>query len=129
MINADDGNPVAFVEKAFQWVAPEIVKRARPKTAAAPPPGWERYAGRYRSAWVDIQVLLVDGGLAMIDPSQPDPTLAVTRLHPAGEHVFRMQTVDGFGGNGELVAFELDAHDRVTRARVGVNEMHPVTEW
>lgn len=39
-------------------------------------PDWERYAGRYRNRWGDVQVLLiVDDGL--IEPNLPDPLDAV----------------------------------------------------
>jgi CubicO group peptidase (beta-lactamase class C family) len=129
MLNADDANPPMFAEKAFQWVAPAIVAAApRPESAGAPA-GWERYAGKYRSPWSDVQVLIVDGGLAMIDPTQPDPTVAVTRLHSVAEHTFRMETRDGYGGNGELVAFECDAGGRVMRVRIGENHADPIPEW
>jgi D-alanyl-D-alanine carboxypeptidase len=135
LINAEEANPVPFVDKALQWVAPAIVKATVPAagTAGAPgagasaPPGWQRYAGKYRSPSADTQVLVVDGALVMLDPSQPDPVL--TRLHPAGEHVFRMETRDGYATNGELVTFELDDAGRVRRVKIGDNYTGPVAEW
>lgn len=129
LINADDGNPPLFAEKAFQWVAPAIRAVTSPPATAQPPAGWQRYAGRYRSPWADAQVLVVDGGLAMIDPSLADPMVNLVRLHPVAEHTFRMETKDGFGATGELVAFELDASGRVTRVRLGENYTYPVAEW
>jgi CubicO group peptidase (beta-lactamase class C family) len=129
MINADDGNPVLFADKAFQWVAPAIVKATPAPPCPAPPAAWQRYAGKYRSPWADVQVLVVDGSLAMIDPSQPDPTLTVTRLSPVGEHTFRIETKDGFGANAELVVFELGADGRVVRIKVGENYTLPVVDW
>jgi D-alanyl-D-alanine carboxypeptidase len=128
LTNADDGNPLQFADKAFQWVAPAIVKAV---AAAAPalPAGWERYAGRYRSAWVDVQVLAVDGRLAMIDPSQPDPMLTVTWLHPESEHAFRSETKNGFGSHGERAVFELGGDGRVVRLKVGDNFLTPVASW
>jgi CubicO group peptidase (beta-lactamase class C family) len=129
LTNADDGNPVQFSDKAFQWVAPAIFKAVAPPAPAALPAGWERYTGRYRSAWVDVQVLVVDGRLAMIDPSQPEPMLTVTWLHPESEHAFRSETKNGFGINGERALFELGADGRVARLKVGDNFLAPVASW
>ena len=129
LTNADDGNPLLFAEKAFQWVAPAILKAAAPAAPAGPPTGWERYAGRYRSPWGDAQVLVVDGRLALLDPSLPDPMLTVTWLTPIGEHAFRSETKNGYGSNGEPVVFELSADGRVARLKVGENFLGPLTDW
>jgi CubicO group peptidase (beta-lactamase class C family) len=129
LTNADDGNPPIFADKAFQWVAPEIVKAAPAAPAAALPAGWERYAGRYRSAWADVQVLVVEGRLAMLDPSLPDPMLGVTWLNPVSGHTFRAETRNGFGGHGEPVVFEPGDDGRVRRLQVGHNFLTPIAEW
>jgi CubicO group peptidase (beta-lactamase class C family) len=129
LTNADDGNPQQFADKAFQWVAPAVARAVGTSAAATPPAGWERYAGRYRSPWGDAQVLVVDGRLALIDPSQPDPMPTVTWLHPVAEHVFRAETRNGFGSHGEPVAFELAADGRVARLRVGDNYLTPLATW
>jgi CubicO group peptidase (beta-lactamase class C family) len=129
LTNADDGNPLQFAEKAFQWVAPAILKVVAPSAPAGPPAGWERYAGRYRSPWADAQVLVVDGRLAMVDPSLPDPMPVVTWLHPTAEHTFRSETRNGFGSHGEPVVFELGPGGNVARLKVGENFMTPVGEW
>jgi CubicO group peptidase (beta-lactamase class C family) len=129
LTNADDGNPLQFAEKAFQWVAPAILKIVAPPAPAGPPAGWQRYAGRYRNPWGDVQVLAVDGRLAMVDPSLPDPMLAITWLHPTAEHTFRSETKNGFGSHGEPVVFELGADGGVARLKIGENFMTPVTEW
>ena len=34
LTNADDGNPLVFAEKAFQWVAPAILEARRPAAPA-----------------------------------------------------------------------------------------------
>src|SRR6185295_12501120 len=65
LTNADDGNPALVADKAFEWVAPAIRKVVEPPAPAGPPAGWERYAGRYRNAWGDVQVLALDNRLAM----------------------------------------------------------------
>jgi D-alanyl-D-alanine carboxypeptidase len=129
LTNADDGNPLQFADKAFQWVAPAIAKALEPTAPVTRSAGWARYAGRYRSAWVDVQVLVMDGRLAMIDPSQPDPMLTVTWLEPEAEHAFRSETKNGFGSHGERVVFELDSDGRVARLTVGDNFLTPVANW
>jgi hypothetical protein len=128
MTNADDATPLVYAAKAFQWVAPAIARGALPPPASDPDPAWQRYVGRYRSPWGDSQVLVHDGGLVMLDPSQPDPLSSASRLVPVGEHRFRIETEDGYGNHGELVVFELEG-DRVSRVRFGENFTYPVTGW
>jgi CubicO group peptidase (beta-lactamase class C family) len=127
LTNADDGDPLAVAQKAFEWVAPALVPAA--PAPPAPDPGWERYAGRYRSDWADAQVLVLGGRLVMIDPSLPDPLAEPSTLVPVAEHTFRIDTRNGFGAHGELVVFELDADGRVARVKVGDNYARPVAAW
>ena len=128
LTNADDGDPMKFVDKAFQWVAPAIqAVAARPPTT--PPEGWERYAGKYRNTWGDVQVLVVEGRLAMLDPSLPDPMPFVIYLHPTGPNTFRMESRNGFTSHGELLVFELDTAGRVQRMKLGENYLSPVESW
>ena len=92
-------------------------------------PGWERYVGRYRSAWSDLQVLVLDGQLVALDPSEADPNPAKHLLHPLADHTFRIETKDGYSDNGELAMFQLDAQGNVIRAKFGDNTVEPVSEW
>ena len=128
LTNADDGEPVKYADKALAWVAPAIVKATTPAAAAAPA-GWERYAGRYRNTWWDAQVLLIDGRLAMFDPSLPDPMPNVIYLNPVGEHTFRAETRNGFASNGELFVFEFDAGGRARRIKAGDNYLTAIDTW
>jgi CubicO group peptidase (beta-lactamase class C family) len=129
MINAEDGEPLVVASRAFEWVAPAIVKAVAPSARDGLPPGWERYVGKYRSPGADTQVLVLDGGLALIDPSVLNPTLAITRLRPIAEHTFRMETTEGYASNGELVVFELDSTGHVCRVKIGENYTEPIANW
>jgi hypothetical protein len=130
IINADDGEPRAFLEKAFEWLAPALTRAATPPAAPpVPDPAWERYLGRYRNAWGDAQVFVLDGRLTWIGPNLPDPMLAPATLVPVGEHTFRVETKDGFGLPGEHVVFEMDANGRVARVKLGANYVIPIADW
>lgn len=130
MINADDGEPRVFVEKAFEWLAPAIVRAAAPPAPPAlPDPAWERYLGRYRNAWGDAQVLVLNGRLTWIGPNLPDPMLAPATLVPVGEHTFRVETKEGFGIPGEHIVFELGPDGRVSRVKLGANYVLPIADW
>jgi len=128
LINADDGDAQLVVSKAFEWVAPAVARATAPPPPVADP-SWERYVGRYRSAWADAQVLVMGGRLTMIFPNLPDPLWAPATLVPVSEHTFRVETKDGYGSHGERVVFELDGSGKVTRVTIGYNHTLPVAEW
>jgi CubicO group peptidase (beta-lactamase class C family) len=131
MTNADDGNPDQLVERAQQYVGPPIAKATARDDKRALDPAWERYAGRYRNRWHDVQVLLVDDGLLVIEPGLPDPMALATRLLPieGREHTFRAEDKDGYGSHGEPVVFELGPDGRVRRIRFGQNYIDAVEAW
>jgi CubicO group peptidase (beta-lactamase class C family) len=130
LTNADDGDPPRFADKAFEWVAPAIARAvSRDGHPPAADPEWQRYVGRYRNVWGDIETLVVDGRLTLIAPALPDPMPTTATLQPAGEHTFRVETDNGYGIAGELVVFELDGTGRVRRLRVGENYAEPVEQW
>jgi D-alanyl-D-alanine carboxypeptidase len=127
-INADDGETWMYQDKAIEWVGGAIASVTKPAPPTADP-AWLRYVGRYRSAWMDIQILVRGGELIVIGPTTPDPLLAPSTLKPAGEHTFRLETKDGYGNPGELVVFEVDADGRVSRARFGENYTERIESW
>jgi CubicO group peptidase (beta-lactamase class C family) len=131
MTNADDGDPMTMVERAQQYVGPPIARATARDDKRAPDLSGERYTGRYRSRWRDVQVLLVDDGLLLIDPGLPDPLAMATRLHPieGQPHAFRAEEKDPYGSHGETVLFELDAAGRARRIRFGQNYIDAVESW
>jgi D-alanyl-D-alanine carboxypeptidase len=133
LTNADDGQPYpgtsnSVVDRAFQWVAPAITRAAAPPAAIPEPdPAWQRYVGLYRRPWGDTQVLVINGRLVLIVPTEPDPMVTMATLVPVREHAFRIEGGDPSGCHGELAVFELDAGGRVERLKVGENYAYPVT--
>lgn len=130
LTNADDGMPLIYMEKAFQWVVPALVKAAAPKPKAGKAEAaWQRYVGLYRSAWGDSQVLIYNGELVIIASAEPDPLAGMVKLKPVADHTFRMETKEHFGSNGELAVFELDEAGNVARLKVGNGYTYPLVEW
>ncbi len=85
MSNADDGQPLTYVEKLFQWLVPAVVAAAQPKAKpAAVQDEWQAYVGRYRNAWGDSQVMLYQGELVMVFPTDPDPLYGMVKFRPQG---------------------------------------------
>ena len=115
LTNASDGSPSLYAEQAWAIVAPAL-RNAIPtkaKEPAKPDPEWARYVGDY--VWADgsvLNVMLLDGELALVDLSEDNPWDARTRLEPVASGTFRM--VDG-DQEGETVRFEADRSGRVTR--------------
>jgi hypothetical protein len=109
---------------------PPISKAATPAPKTVEPdPTWQHYTGKYRNAWGDSQVLVLNGELVMIGPTLPDPTLTVDKLVPVAEHTFRIETKNGFGSCGELVIFEMDDAGKVNHVKIGENYTYPQAEW
>ncbi|MBX3014148.1 MAG: serine hydrolase [Caldilineaceae bacterium] len=130
LTNADDGWPLLYVDKLFQWVVPALLQAAAPKPKVSlAPAAWQPYIGRYRSAWGDLQILLYQGELVLIVPGEPDPSVGMTRLKPVAEHTFRIESKEHFGSNGELAVFEVDEAGRVVRLRLGNTYTEPIDHW
>ncbi len=130
LTNADDGDPSFYAEKAYEWVAPALLKMYAPapeKEKAEE--GWRRYVGKYRNPWGDMQILIRDGKLIAIDPSSPDPTVDIIHLKPTAEHTFIVEMKSGFGDIGEPVVFDVDASGKVTQIIFGGNHFLPVETW
>jgi D-alanyl-D-alanine carboxypeptidase len=127
-VNSDDADAWLYADKALEWVGSAITAVTKPAARTADP-AWQRYVGRYRNAWRDIQIVVRGGELVAIAPDGPDPLLAPPTLTPVAEHTFRVETTDGYGIPGELVVFETDPAGRVTRARFGENYSERIETW
>jgi hypothetical protein len=130
LTNADDGNPLQYIMKAFDWVVSAVAKAAVPRPKKTKPTvDLSIYTGKYRNAWGDMQVLLLNGKLVAIDPSLPDPKVGEVVMTPVAEHTFRMEAKSNFSSDGEQAVFEMDNEGQVTRIKVGANYVYPVVEW
>jgi CubicO group peptidase (beta-lactamase class C family) len=131
LFNADDalpypGAPDSVIDRAFQWVAPAMVKAVTPPAPAPEPrPEWDRYVGKYRSPWGDAQVLIHNGSLVLINPTESDPSATQATLAPLAEHTFRLEGGSPSGPHGEKVVFELK-DGKVHRVKLGENYLLPV---
>jgi hypothetical protein len=110
---------------------PALAKAAKEAKPTPFDPAWERYFGKYRNIWGDVQVLRYKDQLVAVSPNLPDPTLGMVTLRPVDgeEHVFRIETEENFGAEGELAVFELDAAGQVSRLVMGNSYTEPVIEW
>jgi hypothetical protein len=125
--NCDDCPTQQIATKAFRWVAPGIVKAKEPAIPPAPDLAqWQKYVGKYRDAWGDSQVLIHNGKLIVIDPTDLDPLEDYATLTPAGPNTFKVQTANPFGDDGEMVVFEMDAGGKVQRVKFGQNYSYPI---
>ncbi len=125
--NADDGEPLMYVEKGFKWIAPPIMDVTK-KELEVIEADYGIYVGKYRSSWADTEVLELNGELYMISPNLPDPMLTPTKLTPIAEHVFRMDAT-GYGSHGEPAKFELDNQGKVIRLKTGPNYSERIEKW
>lgn len=133
MYNADDGlpypgTPDSVIDRAFKWVAPAILKATVHDKEEKARPEWPKYVGKYRSPWADSQVLIMNGKLVMINPTEQDPTGTLATLVPVGEHRFRIEGGAFSGPHGEFVVFEFGKEDKVVRVKIGANYSLPVTK-
>jgi len=124
--NADDGEPVKFVDKAFPWVAHLLAGKSGDVKSFDE--SWRDYIGKYRSDWRDAEVLEYNGGLIMVTPNLPDPLLEPTRLEHIEDNRFKM-IASGYGSHGEEAVFERDESSKVYRLVTGENYAEKITSW
>jgi D-alanyl-D-alanine carboxypeptidase len=130
LTSADDGNPDMYAEKVFQWVAPALSEAAAGPAKRRPQsnPNLQRYSGRFRDQWSDLQVLVANGELVAINLSHPDPIAAMLRLIPTSEHHFRVETADMYGPHGEDLEFVMDGA-KVAGVKFAARHVKPIEHW
>ena len=131
LTNSDDGEPLIYVEKVFEWVAPRITQVFEKMSVSKRKEQLEssQYIGKYRNVWRDLEVLLYDGELVIIDPSQSDPLSSLIRLTHIDKDTFLEETCDGYANDGEIVVFETNGSNEVHRLKIGENWFDRITTW
>lgn len=114
LTNAEDGNPGSYAKNAFAIIA-SGVKKATAVTEEAPvaDSSWTKYVGDYE--WGDsspMKVMVLNGELTLVDPTEDDPWEGRIRLELVSEGVFRMKDQ---AQKGELIRFETDEYGEVRR--------------
>ncbi len=126
-INADDGVPAFYADRAMSMLAPIIARLTAPPAAeATADPSWEKFVGSYTdpAGW-ETEVFVMKNKLMMYDYSYPpedNPLGNLTELTPEGLNTFRMS---GDDDSGELVVFELGSDGKVVRVKTGENFIYP----
>jgi CubicO group peptidase (beta-lactamase class C family) len=117
LTNAADGQPSRYVNGALKIVAPALDRAAKAAAKTEPAKAdaaWSKYVGTY--GWEDdvALVMVLDGELCIVDPSEDDPWEARVRLEPVQgvADTFRMKSGSQ---QGELIQFALDASGKVVR--------------
>ncbi len=126
-INADDGVPSFYADRAMSMLAPIIARlMSPPAPEAKADSAWQKYVGTYTdpSGW-DTEVMLMKNKLVLYNYSYPpddNPAGNLAELTPEGSNTFRMS---GDDGSGELVVFEMGPDGKVMRVKVEENYMYP----
>lgn len=118
LTNTNDSDPGAIARQLMNTVGEAVAKA----TAAKPPvvawdPSWARFAGLYRGAWGDQQVVALKDRLVLITPNADNVDNPVT-LEPLGGGRFKLVSPSGGGAVGEVVRF-VEENGRVVRMYVG----------
>lgn len=131
LTNADDGNPLQYVMKMFDWIVPALVEAAKraEESGEAEALDLSRYQGKFRNPWRDTQILLLGDRLVALDPSLADPKGDMVTLEPVSPHTFRMKAANPFGADGELLRVEFDEAGRIARIQMGAIYAYPVDGW
>jgi D-alanyl-D-alanine carboxypeptidase len=118
LTNTNDSDPSAIARQLMSTVGFAVAKAAAVKPAVvAWDPAWGRFAGLYRDAWGDQQVVLLNNKLVLISPNAGNVD-EPTQLEPLGGGRFRMMARSGGGAVGEVVQF-VEEGGRVTRLLIG----------
>ncbi len=118
LTNTNDSDPGGIARQLMSTVGAAVAKAAKPNpTVVAWDPSWARFAGLYRGAWGDEQVVLMKDRLVLITPNAPNVDNPVT-LEPLGNGRFKVIAATGGGEIGEVVRFAEEG-GRVTRLYVG----------
>jgi D-alanyl-D-alanine carboxypeptidase len=126
LTNTNDSDPGAIARQLMSTVGFAVAKAAAAKpTVVAWDPSWARFAGLYRGAWGDQEIVLLNDKLVLITPNGANVD-EPSQLEPLGNGRFRLIAKTGGGAVGEVVYF-VEQAGRVTRLVVGDGYAERVT--
>jgi CubicO group peptidase (beta-lactamase class C family) len=118
LTNTNDSDPGAIARQLMNTVGEAAAKVIAEKPAVvAWDPSWARFAGLYRGAWGDQQVVALKDKLVLITPNG-DNVDNPTNLEPLGGGRFRLVSPSGGGAVGEIVRF-VEENAKVVRMYIG----------
>ncbi len=118
LTNTNDSYPRDISGQLMKTVGKAVIKaKAESVEELAWDPGWERFAGLYRSAWADVRVVLMNEKLVLLSASARSIEPEVF-LKPIGNDEFLMMAPTGGGPVGEVVRF-VEENGKVTRMITG----------
>ncbi len=119
LTNADDGDPVRYIDQAFSLLTPAVKRAAEAgKSSSVADPSWDKYTGVYTWEQSDVEVMVLGGELTLIGPEDENPWESRILLKPVAVNTFRMEAVSfSYGAIGELLTFDLGPDGRATRMR------------
>lgn len=118
LTNTNDSDPGFIARQLMNTVGEAVAKATAPKPAVvAWDPSWSRFAGLYRGAWGDQQIVALKDRLVLITPNG-DNLDTPTTLEPLGGGRFKVVFPTGGGAVGEVVRFT-EENGRVVRMYVG----------
>ncbi len=118
LTNTNDSNVGDIARQLVVTVGAAVAKAGAPKpVVVAWDASWSRFAGLYRGAWSDVQVVLLNQKLVLITPNAANVDTPVT-LEPLGGGRFRYTARTGGAEVGEVVRF-VEGSGLVTRIITG----------
>ncbi len=118
LTNTNDSDPGGIARQLMNTVGAAAAKAGTtPSPTVAWDPAWARFAGLYRGAFSDQQVVLMHDKLVLITPNAATVDAPVA-LVPLGGGRFRFSAPTGGGVIGEIVRFE-ERDGRVVRMYTG----------
>ncbi|MGQ0649538.1 MAG: serine hydrolase domain-containing protein [Gemmatimonadaceae bacterium] len=118
LTNTNDSDPGDIARQLMNTVGEAVAKVAVPQpVVVAWDPSWTRFAGLYRGAWGDQQIVALKDRLVMITPNGASLDFPTT-LEPLGGGRFKVVAPVGGGAVGEVVRFA-EENGRVVRMYVG----------
>ena len=123
LTNAVDGKAGTVARQAFELIAPAL-RKANAKTKAVPvvDRDQDRFVGRYRSLWDDVQILPDEGGLVIVDPENDDLKESLYRLVPIGDGSYFKEANDPSNTEDhKIVKFRFDSTRNVIGMTIGAS--------